>query len=140
VYGEDNLNRARRFEANTFEHGIFFNDGAGKFSFKSLPRISQIAPSRASSLADIDGDGDLDIAMGQNFFGPQAETGRYDGGLSQILINDGRGEFRAAVPQETGVVVREAVTAVKVTDINGDGAADVVFAVNNGPVKVYLGK
>ena len=114
--------------------------GAGKFEFQPLPRICQIAPSRSNALADLDDDGDLDIVLGQNFFGPQAETGRYDGGLSQVLINEGKGEFSAVAPAKSGVSVREAVTATEVRDINGDKKMDVVFALNNGPVKVFLGK
>ena len=140
VYGESKLKAASRFEANTFEHGVFVNDGTGKFEFRSLPRLCQIAPSRSNALADLDGDGDLDIVLGQNFFGPQAETGRYDGGLSQVLVNDGLGEFNAVAPVDSGVAVREAVTAIEVRDINGDKKMDVVFAVNNGPVKMFFGK
>ena len=40
----------------------------------------------------------------------------------------------------SGVAVREAVTAIEVRDINGDKKMDVVFAVNNGPVKMFFGK
>lgn len=140
VYGGDKLKSASRFEANTFEHSVFINDGNGKFEMRSLSRMCQIAPSRSNALADLDGDGDLDIVLGQNFFGPQAETGRYDGGLSQVLVNDGKGRFDALPPMGSGVSVREAVTATEVRDINGDKKADIVFAVNNGPVKVFLGK
>ena len=140
VYGDDKLKSASRFEANTFEHGVFINDGSGNFQFQPLPRICQIAPSRSNSFADLDGDGDPDIVLGQNFFGPQAETGRYDGGLSQVLLNDGEGTFSPVSPRASGVSVREAVTAIDIRDLNGDQHKDIVFAVNNGPVKVFLGK
>ena len=140
VYGDDKLKSATRFEANTFEHGVFVNNGTGKFTFTPLPRICQIAPSRSSLLADLDKDGDLDIVLGQNFFGPQAETGRYDGGVSQILLNDGLGQFSPVSVRESGVSVREAVTATSVGDLNGDGKVEIIFALNNGPVKVFQGK
>ena len=91
-------------------------------------------------MVDTDADGDLDLAMGQNFFGPQSETGRYDGGLSQLLTNDGQGKFEPVTPTESGVAIREAVADLQVADINQDGKPDLLFATNDGPVRVFLGK
>ncbi len=41
IYGDEKLNQAQRFEANTFEHGVFLNDGTGKFGFQKLSRIAK---------------------------------------------------------------------------------------------------
>jgi hypothetical protein len=139
IYGDEKLATATKFEANTFEHAVFVNDGSGKFLFRPLPRISQIAPSHAVVLSDIDSDQDLDIVMGQNFFGPQSETGRYDGGLSQILENNGAGEFKPMLPVKSGLIVREAATAVFVGDINNDQKPDIAVSTNNGPTRIFLG-
>jgi len=140
IYGEDKLDSATRFEAKTFEHGVFLNDGTGKFEYRPLPRITQLAPSRAIALADLDGDDDLDLVLGQNFFGPQSETGRYDGGVGQILENDGQGSFAPVAPATSGFVVRQAATAIVVRDVNADGNPDIIVAVNDGPVQTFLGK
>jgi len=137
IYG-DKLDTAKKVEANSFEHGVFLNDGSGKFSFSPLPKITQIAPSHALKLADLDGDGDLDLAMGQNFFGPQSETGRYDGGVSQILTNDGSGNFSPVSPLKSGVFVRQPVTALATADVNGDSKPDILMATANGPVKLFV--
>lgn len=138
IYGEDKLGSASRFEAKTFEHGVFLNDGAGRFDFRPLPRITQIAPSRAIALADLDGDEDLDLIVGQNFFGPQSETGRYDGGLGQILENDGQGNFAPIRPVKSGFIVRQAATGLMVGDVNADGSRDIIVVVNDGPVQTFL--
>ena len=138
IYGDENLDKATKFEANSFEHGVFLNDGSGKFSFTPLPKITQIAPSHALKLADLDSDGDLDIAMGQNFFGPQSETGRYDGGVSQILTNDGAGNFSPISPSQSGLFVRQPVSALVTADVNGDSKPDILMATSNGPVKLFL--
>ena len=53
------------------------------FSFAALPVLAQIAPAFGVQAADFDGDGHLDLAVAQNFFSPQRETGRMDGGLSR---------------------------------------------------------
>jgi len=138
IYGEDKLDAATRFDAHTFEHGVFMNDGKGNFKFTALPKIAQIAPSHAVCVADLDGDGDLDLSMGQNFFGPQSETGRYDGGAGQILLNDGDGKFMPLAPSESGIFVREPTMAMKVADVDGDGSPDILMATSNGPVKLFV--
>ena len=34
-----------------------------------------------------------DLLLAENFYGPQPETGRADGGVSQILLGNGDGYF-----------------------------------------------
>ena len=138
IYGEDGLESAKKFEANTFEHGIFLNDGKANFKYEALPRISQIAPSKAMAVADLDDDGDNDIVMGQNFFGAQSETGRYDGGVGQILLNNGDGHFTPVSPAQSGFLVRQAAMAVFAGDLNGDNLVDIAVASNDGPLKIFL--
>jgi len=79
------LDAAYKVEVNTLESGVLLNDGHGHFTFHPLPRIAQVAPSYGAALADVDGDGKLDLYLVQNFFGPQRETGRMDGGVSLLL-------------------------------------------------------
>ena len=138
IYGDDKLAAAKKFEANTFEHGVFVNDGTGNFKFAALPRIAQIAPSQSLAVLDFDGDGLMDILLGQNFFGPQQETGRYDGGLGQLLRNKGDLIFEPVKPGQSGILVRDPTTAIGVIDVNGDGKNDVALATNDGPVRVFV--
>ncbi len=140
IYGKSRLDAAKKFYAHTFEHGIFLNDGKGNFEFSALPRISQIAPSHAVRFADLDADGDLDVSLGQNFFGPQSETGRYDGGVGQILINDGKGIFSPISPSQSGIFVRQPTMAMEIADFNEDGKPDILMATANGPVKLFVNK
>src|SRR6185503_752443 len=88
VYG-DKLQSAEKFEANTLGTGIFWNEGKDAsgnvtFHYEALDRLAQVAPAFGLGLADFNGDGQTDIFLAQNFHGPQIETGRYDGGLSQL--------------------------------------------------------
>ena len=143
IYGDEKLEAARRFEANTFEQGVFRNEGGGKFRFEAFDqssRIAQIAPSHAGKFVDVDSDGDMDIALGQNFFGPQSETGNYDGGVGQVLRNNGKGEFSPITPAKSGFVVRDAVVAIEVVDFNKDGRPDLAVASNQGPFRIFLNK
>ena len=44
IYTVDSLGSADRFAVSTLESGLFMNDGAGNFTFESLPTLSQISP------------------------------------------------------------------------------------------------
>ena len=75
--------------------------------------------------------------MVQNFFSPQAETGRMDGGLSCLLLGDGHGHFEPVWPDESGLVVPFDAKSLVVADTNQDGLNDFVVGVNNGGTQVF---
>ena len=132
IYPAPLLERARRFEANTLESGVLLNDGAGHFQFRPLPRLAQAAPGFGVVLTDIDGDGVPDLYLAQNFFSPQPETGRMDGGLSLLLRGNGDGTFTPIPPKRSGLLVPGDAKSLVVTDLNGDGWPDFVVGVNDG--------
>ena len=82
IYSSESLNESSRYSAKTLQSATLMNDGTGVFEFQSLPRLAQAAPGFGVVVTEVDGDGYPDIYMVQNFFSPQAETGRMDGGLS----------------------------------------------------------
>lgn len=131
------LDAALKVEVNTLETGVLLNDGRGRFSFHPLPRIAQVAPSYGAVLADIDGDGKLDLYLVQNFHGPQRETGRMDGGVSLLLMGNGDGTFDAVWPDRSGLVVPGDAKSLAVADLNDDGWEDFVVGVNNGEVLAF---
>jgi hypothetical protein len=137
LYGENHLADAIRLEANTLESGVFLNDGMARFTFQPLPRLAQIAPSRDMAAEDFNGDGHVDLFMLQNFFGPQRETGRMDGGLSLLLLGDGSGQFDPLWPSESGIALKADPRHVVPLDLNADGRRDLVIALNNGPLTVF---
>lgn len=138
LYEDTRLDESLKLEVNCLESGVLLNDGKGNFSWKALPRFAQIAPSFGCVLEDLDGDGDLDVALAQNSFSPQRETGRMDGGLSMILTNGGKGDFTPLSAAESGLVIPGDSKSLSVTDLNGDGRPDLVFGVNDESVAVYL--
>jgi hypothetical protein len=86
VLSAERLRAARRFAVDTLESGVLLNDGQAHFVFRPLPRLAQAAPAFGVVLTDVDADGHNDLLLAQNFFGPQPETGRMDGGLSPELL------------------------------------------------------
>jgi hypothetical protein len=98
---------------------VLLNDGLGRFSFQPLPRLAQAAPAFGIALEDMDGDGHLDLLLAQNFYSPQPETGRMDGGLGLMLRGRGDGSFAPLWPDESGLVVVGDAKALVVVDFTG---------------------
>ena len=69
---------------------------------------------------------------------PQPETGQMDGGLGLILKGDGRGEFEPLMPGDSGIVVPGQGMALTVTDMNQDGAPDLMMSVNDRDSRQWL--
>ena len=137
IYSEARLQNARRFEANTLESGVFFNDGTGVFSFSALPRIAQVFPIQDIAIADFTRDGFPDIYLVGNSYGPQPETGNMDGGISLLLAGVHSGGFRPIWPDESGLVVTGDARGVATCDLNGDDNLDIIVAVNNAEVIAF---
>ena len=137
IYTPRCLQQAERFEVNTLASGCFLNDGAGRFQFVPLPRAAQLAPVFAIAVPEVDGDGVPDLFLGQNFFGPQKETGPMAGGVGVIARGQGDGSFVAVRPDLAGVVVPRDAKAVAAVDLDGDGWRDLCVATNNGSFRVF---
>lgn len=88
----------------------FLNQGRARFSMRRRLGDDQNA-SYAAELADLDGDGDLDLAVGN------------DMAPNQIFLNDGHGRYRAG-PTFGEVSSVRSLTAV---DIDRDGDVDVLL-------------
>ena len=113
---------------------IYLNDGKGNFDQKYIFENSHMTAS-SLAVADFDGDGYKDV-----FFGGRAIP--YGYGLapgSKCYLNNQDGSFTLAnntyAPflNEMGMV-----TDVDVADINGDGKADVILAVEWEAIQVLL--
>jgi hypothetical protein len=113
------------------------SNGSPEFTFRPLPRIAQVAPVFGVVFTEANGDGMPDICIAQNFFGPQRETGRQDGGVSLLLLGNGRGDFTPVWPDRSGIVVAGDATSLTTSDFNEDGMPDLVVGINAAKQAVF---
>ncbi|HEY1847572.1 MAG TPA: FG-GAP-like repeat-containing protein [Opitutaceae bacterium] len=131
ILGEQRLAAAQRFAATELRSGVFLSQPDGTYRFVPLPRIAQISPIQGLAAGDFDGDGHADIYAVQNSYAPIPPVGRFDGGLSQLLLGDGRGHFDPIPPARSGLVVPGDAKALVVLDLEGDGRPGFVVSRNN---------
>jgi hypothetical protein len=137
IFGAEKLATAARFAANEFRSGVFLSQPDGTYRFEPLPRIAQIAPIQGLVAGDFDGDRNADIYVVQNSYAPIPATGRFDGGLSQLLRGDGHGHFVPAPPSESGLIVPGDAKALAVTDLDRDGWPDFLVTRNNATTLAF---
>ena len=116
--GDPDVVIASRNERNR----LYINDGGGVFVDVSETRMPPAErPSHGVALGDADGDGDLDVVVGN--------AGQQD----QLLLNDGRGWFTEAtlgrMPSDT-----VATTSIVFVDVDRDTDQDLILGSTNGRV------
>ncbi len=127
---------AKMVEANELRSMVFLNRG-GHFEAAALPMEAQWAPAMGVTVADFDGDGDMDIFLAQGFFPVNGESFRNDAGRSLLLNGDGRGKFRAVPGQESGLMIYGEQRGSAAADYDGDGKVDLAVAQNAGPTRLF---
>ena len=100
---------------------VFLNLGRAALNIQR-PLGDERRTSYATELADLDGDGDIDIAVGN------------DMAPNQILFNDGRGQFEAGSTFGKPSSVR----SLLVVDIDRDGDVDILATCRGRTNRVYL--
>lgn len=137
IVGQDALDRAEKFSATEARSGVFISQSDGTWRFEPLPRIAQIAPLQGIVTGDFNGDGHPDLHALQNMFAPDLSIGRFDGGLSQLLLGDGRGGFTAVPPIESGLIIPGDAKALLIGDLDGNGWPDLLASRNNATTLAF---
>ncbi len=112
--------------------GLDFVHDAGRTEDKHLPETM----GAGGLLADLDGDGDLDIYLVQGGPLPGLENGR-PRPVNRLYLNDGRGRFTDATAQSGAAAHSGYGMGVAAGDVEGDGDQD-LFVTNFGGVALLL--
>ncbi len=105
IFTAEELQDVKKLDANHFEHTIFVNNKGADFTPKTLPTETQISVMKSIQTIDINKNGKKDLIVGGNFFGTDAEFGRYDASIGSLLLGDGTGAFDAVNPSESGLII-----------------------------------
>ena len=138
IFGNE-LNSAPSLEANTLESMVFINTGSG-FNSTPLPFEAQITTGMHVGVSDVNGDGNEDIFISQNFFAVQRETDRNDSGRGLIILGDGKGNFKSLPGQESGILVYGEQRGAAFADYNNDQRVDLAITQNGAKTMMYKNK
>jgi len=128
--------QARKVEVNTLASMVFLNRG-GRLEGRELPLEAQLAPAHGVCVGDLEGDGNEDIFISQNFFATQPETPRLDAGRGLWLRGDGKGGFQAVSGRASGVEVYGDQRGCALADYDEDGRIDLVVAQHGAATRLY---
>ncbi len=105
IYGVNELDQALHYQVPSFASIYLENLGDGKFRTRTLPVRAQFSPVNAIVIDDFNKDGHLDVLLGGNFYATEVETTRHDAGVGLLLTGDGKGNFKAISPLESGLLI-----------------------------------
>ncbi len=103
------------------QNRIYFNDGSGGFKVEK-PLFDQTDKTYATPLADLDGDGDLDVVVGN------------DRQPSYVLLNDGKGKFKKS--QTIGGLVP--TRSITLADIDKRNGIDILITNRGAPNQIFF--
>jgi hypothetical protein len=69
---------------------------------------------------DVDDDGNLDAILGGNLYNSEVETPRNDASYGLWLKGDGKGEFNAVTPRESGLLMLGDVRNMRTIQVGGE--------------------
>ncbi|MCA9148365.1 MAG: VCBS repeat-containing protein [Planctomycetales bacterium] len=136
IYEPDKLQESVQLSVNRMESIVLINDGHAHFQVRPLPALAQFAPAFGMKFLYANDDSHLDLFVAQNFYTPQRETGRMNGGVGALLLGNGRGEFSAVWPDASGVSIPEDAKSVTSLDWDGDGQLELVIGTNDGSARM----
>ncbi len=130
-------------------NSLLLNDGTGRFEDVTYAAgLGAEHPTQTAAFADVDGDGDLDLFVGNESGGayPDAlgETGASTTHASELFVNEGTDaagvpRFREAAA-EAGIELAAFVKGVAFGDVEGDGRPDLYVSVLGGPNRLFLNR
>ena len=134
IFTKEQLSKAVKLDAYNMQSTVFINNKNGTYTARVLPVQAQLSCMYAIDAEDFDKDGNIDILMGGNFYQSKPEVGIYDASYGVLLKGDGKGNFTALTPQQSGVSIKGAVRDMLPIQIGKKKA--ILVALNNDSVQM----
>lgn len=134
VYGNDQLDAALHYSAQTFASTYFSNEGQGNFKATPLPAAAQRSSINDFVVRDFNRDGHQDLLLAGNLFAAEVETPRNDAGIGLLLQGDGKGNWQSVPSDRSGINLPYDVKQIRAIPINNQ--FHVLFGCNNAPLKI----
>ena len=125
-------------EVDTLESMILYNNGEGKFDGEPLPLPVQQAPISGVQAADFNGDGQVDLIVGQ--IGMISSVGNFSFQLGGLLLLRGEsdGTFRKMSPDSCGLPFDAGFQSIGLGDFNGDHRMDIVATQAGSQTRLFF--
>lgn len=126
--------KATKVSAIEFASGVLSNvskPGQPRFTWQTLPAAAQLSPGFGAVAADFASAGRPSLAVLQNLFTREPETGLWRGALGCLLRPSSAETFIAEDQVESGFLVPGDGKGLAVADLDADGWPDLLAAQNN---------
>ncbi|MFT3681911.1 MAG: VCBS repeat-containing protein [Ferruginibacter sp.] len=129
LFGKELIEKARQKLFNYCSSIVAVNDGKGHFTIQSLPYMVQLSSVNAIYSTDLNNDNKPDLVLGGNMFEFPPQFGRLDASYGNVLLNDGKGNYKWMDPAQSGLSLRGAIKDIK--EINTKTWKLVIIVQNN---------
>jgi hypothetical protein len=105
LFPEQLLKKSTVKDFNYCASVVAINKGDGNFIVQKLPVLTQLSSVNTIECMDVNNDGAIDLVVGGNLYGFLPQFERLDGNFGQVLLNDGKGNFKIVAQNKSGLQV-----------------------------------
>jgi hypothetical protein len=132
IYSNKMLKESINYEITSFQ-SVYLENNDGVFSSKPLNYQAQFSNINSIVVKDVDDDGNLDAILGGNLYNSEVETPRNDASYGLWLKGDGKGEFNAVSPRESGLLMLGDIRNMRTIQVGGE--THLLVAKNDGALQ-----
>jgi enediyne biosynthesis protein E4 len=135
LFPEEMIRKSLVKEFNYCSSIVAINIGNGNFKIEKLPVMAQLSSVNAIHPMDVNNDGNTDLVLGGNLFTFLPQFERLDASFGDVLINDGKGNFKWMGQKKSGLHVEGMVRDI--VGLPGKTGTNILFLRNNDYPELY---
>jgi hypothetical protein len=129
LFGKEAIEKSTLKKVTGMSSVVAINDGKGHFYLMSLPQVVQFSSVNSILCTDINHDGKTDIVCGGNDYGLLPQFGRLDASFGNVLLNEGKMNFRALTEKQSGLKIKGEIRDIQLVD--KEKKKYLLFTINN---------